>query len=454
MAKYEMDMTRGPLLTKIIRFSIPLILTGILQILYNTADSVVVGQFAGKESLAAVGSTGTLTNLIVNLFIGLSIGTSVVVSNLYGARDILGIRTAVHTSIVISGAAGMILSVLGITLARPLLTLLNTPPDIIDGAVLYMRLYFVGMPFNMVYNFGASILRAVGDTKRPLYFLMLAGFVNVVLNVLFVVVFRMDVAGVALATVIAQILSAFLVIRCLLRADNEIRLDPKSFRIDRRVLFRIARIGLPAGLQNVLFDLANILIQASVNSFGSDAVAANSAAGGLEAFIWVSMNAVAQAAVTFSGQNLGAKQYKRMRRVLPLCILYVAVLGGIMCNLFWVFRMPLLSIYNADPAVLQVGALRLAYLPLYFLCGVMDTTSGYMRGMGYSTLPAVITLTGSCLLRIIWLYTVFAAFHTMDTLFLVYPVSWFITAAAQYGCSLILQRKFPKEDTLLQSIAA
>ena len=454
MAKYEIDMCRGPMFGKIILFSVPLILTGILQLLYNAADIVVVGQFAGKEALAAVGCTGSLTNLIVNLFMGLSIGTSVVVSKCYGARDLQGIQKAVHTSVTISAVAGVVLAFIGFSLARPLLTLMDTPPDVIDGSVLYMRIIFIGMPFNMVYNFGAAILRAVGDTRRPLYFLSFAGLVNVLLNLVFVIFFHMAVAGVALATITSQVISAFLVIRCLLHADNEIRLNPKRLKIHGRTLLEITRIGLPAGIQSALFAISNVLIQSSVNSFGSNGTAVHSAASNLEGFCYTSMNAIHQAIVTFVSQNLGAKQYKRMRRVMGICILIVVVMGGTMCNLIAFFRRPFLSIYNSDPGVLAMGDARLFFMPLYFLCGVMEVSSGQMRGMGYSITPMIVTLTGACLLRVVWIFTIFAQVHTMEILMLSYPVSWVVTTIAHYICYLIVRRKLPKEDMPLPAASA
>jgi len=451
MAKYEIDMCRGSIFSKIALFSVPLILTGILQLLYNAADIIVVGQFAGKEALAAVGSTGSLTNLIVNLFMGLSIGTSVVVSRFYGARDHKSIREAVHTSITVSAIAGVILAVVGFSLSRPMLTLMDTPADVIDGSVRYMRIIFLGMPFNMVYNFGAAILRAVGDTRRPLYFLSIAGLANVGLNLIFVIVFHMAVAGVALATIISQAISACFVIRCLMHAESEIRLDLKNLKINGKILLEIARIGLPAGLQSSLFAISNVMIQSSVNSFGSDGTAAHSAVSNLEGFCYTSMNAVHQAIVTYVSQNMGAKQYKRMRKALAVCMLFVIVLGGAMCNLIYLFQRPLVSIYNGDSGVLEMAKARMCFMPLYFLCGVMEVSSGQMRGMGYSILPMIVSLTGACVLRIIWILTLFASVHTMEILMLSYPVSWIATTAAHYISYLIARRKFPKEDMPLEA---
>lgn len=445
-------MCRGPIFGKIVRFSIPLILTGILQLFYNAADIVVVGQFAGKEALAAVGSTGSLTNLFVNLFMGLSIGTGVVVSRAYGAADRDGIRKAVHTSVTVSALMGLAIGVLGFFLARPALSLMDTPPDVIDGSVRYMRIFFLGMPFNMVYNFSAAILRAVGDTRRPLFFLSAAGIVNVLLNLVFVIVFHMSVAGVALATIIAQAISAFLVIRCLLHADNEIRLDPKQLRIHGKTLLEIIRIGLPAGLQSALFAISNVLIQSSVNSFGSNAVAAHSAVGNLEGFSYTAMNAVHQAIVTYVSQNIGAKQYHRMRKALWMCMLFVIALGGTLGGLTYIFRHTLIGIYNSDPGVLEMGNARSWIVPLYFLCGMMEVASGQMRGMGYSITPMIISLTGACVFRIIWIYTIFAQYHTIEVLMLSYPISWILTTIAHYISYVIVRRKYPKEDMPLDPV--
>jgi len=447
MAKHEIDMTRGSLLKNIIRFSIPLILTSTLQLFYNAADVIVVGQFSGKEALAAVGSTGSLSSLIINLFLGLSIGTSVLVSRYYGANDEKGMHVAVHTSIAISALVGCILLVLGVFLARPLLMLMGNPPDVIDGATIYMQIYFIGMPVNMIYNFGSAILRAVGDTRRPLYFLTISGIVNVILNLILVIVFHMGVAGVAIATVVSQALSAIFVLYCLIHSEGGIRLQPKKLAIDMPTMLQITKIGLPAGIQASCFSISNVLIQSSINSFGSDAVAGNSAAANLEAFIYCAMNAFYQAAVTTASQNLGAKQYARMRRALWVCIASVVVVGTVGGNLMYFFREALLSIYNGDPSVIAMGTIRMRYiLPLYSLCGLMDLMTGQMRGMGYSSFPMVVSLTGVCLLRIVWIYSVFAMSPTLDTLYFSYPISWALTGLSHYACYLFVCRKLPKED--------
>ena len=418
---YEMDMCSGPLLPKILRFTLPLILTGVLQLLYNAADVVVVGQFVGPQALAAVGSTGALINLIINVFMGLGVGASVVIARAYGANDPHAVHQGVHTAIVVACIGGVLMGVLGFVLARPLLTLMGNPEDVIDSATLYMQIYFLGMPANMLYTFGASILRAVGDTKRPLYYLTISGLINVLLNLFLVIVCHLGVAGVAIATVASQVISMVLVLTCLLRSDSVIRLDPHLLKIHKQSLLDILRIGLPAGLQGSLFSISNVLIQSAVNSFGSVAMAGNAAAANLEGFIYTSMNSVYQADMTFASANHGAR-------------------------IFLMLGAQLLSIYNTDPDVIRFGLMRMAVIcPTYYLCGMMDTMVGQMRGMGYSIIPMIVSLTGACLLRIVWIYTIFAANPTLNTLYISYPISWAATFAIHMLCYLIVARKMPKK---------
>lgn len=445
-ARFEMDMTTGALLPKVLMFSLPLILTSVLQLLYNAADVIVVGRFAGAQSLAAVSSTGALINLLVNVFMGLSVGSSVVIARAYGAGDVREVHQGVHTSITLAGVAGIVVGVLGFFTSKPLLHLMSSPDDVIDLAALYMRIYFVGMPFNMLYNFGAAILRAVGDTRRPLYFLSVAGIVNVLLNLLLVIVFHMDVAGVAIATVISQVISAVLVIGCLLHSDSSIRLHPKELRIHRGPLGGILRVGLPAGLQGSLFSISNVLIQSSVNSFGSIAMAGNGAAANLEGFVYAAMNSIHQAALTFSSQNLGAGKISRVRRNVWVCLGTVTVIGLGMGLVMLLFGRPLLKLYNDDPTVLDYGMLRMSFiLPTYFTCGCMDVMVGQMRGIGYSIMPMIVSLTGACLLRVVWIYTVFAASPTLEVLYISYPISWVLTFAVHMACYLcIAARRLPK----------
>ena len=447
--KYEMDMTDGPLLPKVLMFALPLMVSGILQLLFNAADMVVVGRWAGKECLAAVGSTGSLINLMVNVFIGLSVGGSVAVARSFGANDPAQVHRAVHTSMSLAIIAGLAVGLLGFVFCRPLLAMMDNP--VLDLATTYMKIYFLGMPFNMVYNFGASILRAVGDTKRPLIYLSIAGVVNVVLNLILVIGFHMDVAGVAIATVASQAVSAVLVTLCLMRSHGVVHLDVKELRIHKRQLIDIARVGLPAGLQGSLFSISNVLIQSSVNGFGEVVVAANSAGGNLEGFVYTAMNAIHQAALTFASQNLGAGKIKRVRRSVLVCLLTVLAIGLIFGNLMLLFGKPLLSLYLDDPSaidpltgvtVLEYGIKRLSWmLPLYCLCGLMDVMVGTLRGVGYSIMPMIVSLTGACLFRVVWIMTVFAANPTLDILYMSYPISWGLTFATHLLCYLFIARK-------------
>lgn len=443
---YEMDMCHGPLFRKILVFTLPLMLSGILQLLFNAADVIVVGQFAGSESLAAVGSTSSLTNLLVNLFIGLSVGVNVLVARFYGARQEQEAQETVHTAVVISVLGGIVLAVLGIWLAKPLLTLMDTPDDVIRYSVLYMRIYFAGMPVMLLYNFGSAILRAIGDTRRPLYFLAVAGVINVILNLVFVICFHMGVAGVATATVISQCVSAVLIVRCLMKSEGCIRLQPDKLRIHWGKLAKIARIGLPAGVQGMLFSISNVLIQSSVNSFGSIAMAGNTAGQNVEGFVYTSMNAVHQTAVSFTGQNLGGKQYKRINQILVECVLFVTVIGLVLGNGAYLFGNRILGIYSSDAEVVAYGMERLSIIcTTYCLCGIMDVMVGAIRGLGYAVLPMIVSLMGACVFRIIYIYTVFEWNRTLHTLYISYPISWAMTATVHIICFLIVRSKIGKE---------
>ena len=439
-----MDMTSGALLPKILIFSGPLILTGILQLLYNAADVVVVGRFAGATSLAAVGSTGSLINLIINVFMGLSVGTSVMVARYYGAGDVRMVQDTVHTSILVALLSGIVVGIFGFVMAKPILRLMDSQDDVIDLAALYVRIYFVGMPFNLLYNFGAGILRAVGDTKRPLYYLTISGAANVILNLILVIVFHMGVAGVAIATVVSQAISMVLVLLCLIRTQGIIHLDLKKLRIRKAPLLGIMQVGLPAGLQGSLFSISNVLIQSSVNSFLSTAMAGNAAASNLEGFVYTAMNSIYQADLTFASQNYGAGKKDRVKSVLWNCLGTVVVIGLGLGLLFMAFDRTLLSIYNQDPAVIDFGVLRMhIILPTYFLCGMMDVMVGQLRGIGYSIMPMIVSLTGACLFRIVWIMTIFSMpqFHTLQMLYISYPVSWGLTFAIHMICYLTIARK-------------
>lgn len=451
-SSYEIDMVNGPLFGKIFRFAIPLMLSGVLQLFFNAADIVVVGRFAGSTALAAVGSTGSLINLIVNIFMGLSVGTNVLVARYYGARDMKNLSETVHTAILASVICGFALIFIGGFLAEPMLRLMGSPEDVIDQATLYVRIYFAGMPAMMLYNFGAAILRSVGDTKRPLYFLTMAGVLNVGLNLFLVIVFHMGVAGVAIATVASQVLSAVLVLICLVKSDAPYRVDLKKLHIYKDKLLEMIRIGLPAGMQGSVFAISNVLIQSSINSFGSTVMAGSTAAGNIEGFVYIAMNAFYQTALSFTGQNMGAKKYDRVSRIMRLCVLNVAAIGLLLGALCTLFAQPLLSIYTTDPEVIQYGIERMMLVCLpYCICGVMDTLVGSMRGMGYSILPMIVSLTGACALRVVWILTVFAANPTLTTLFLSYPISWTVTALTHFVCFLVAYNKLRKKAAAKQA---
>ncbi|MCR4882063.1 MAG: MATE family efflux transporter [Clostridiales bacterium] len=442
--RYEMDMTTGALLPKILVFSGPLILTGILQLLYNAADVVVVGRFAGATSLAAVGSTGSLINLIINVFMGLSVGTSVMVARYYGAGDVRMVQDTVHTSILVSLVSGIAVGIFGFFMAKPILRLMDSPEDVIDLATLYVKIYFLGMPFNLLYNFGAGILRAVGDTKRPLYYLTISGAANVGLNLILVIVFQMGVAGVAIATVVSQAISMVLVLLCLIRSHGAIHLDLRKLRIRKGPLLGIMQVGLPAGLQGSLFSISNVLIQSSINSFQSTAMAGNAAASNLEGFVYTAMNSIYQADLTFASQNYGAGKKDRVKSVLWNCLGTVVVIGLGLGLLFQAFDRTLLSVYNQDPAVIDYGVLRMhIILPTYFICGMMDVMVGQLRGIGYSIMPMIVSLTGACLFRILWIMTIFSMpqFHTLQMLYISYPVSWALTFSIHMICYLTIAKK-------------
>lgn len=442
---YEIDMCNGPLLSKIILFYIPLMLSGILQLLFNAADVAVVGRFAGNEALAAVGSTSSLTNLLVNLFIGLSVGANVLVSRFYGAEQYEELKEMIQTAVMTALFGGVLLVFVGYFVSRPALTLMDTPEDVINHSVLYMRIYFAGMPFLMTYNFGAAILRAVGDTKRPLYYLFCAGVINVVLNLIFVIVFHMGVAGVATATVISQAVSSVLIIRCLITTEGVYKLILKDIHFAGDKMLKMIQIGLPAGIQGSLFSISNVLIQSSVNSFGSVAMAGNTAGSNIEGFVYISMNSFYQASISFTGQNYGAHKFKRIGKVLLYCEALVIVVGLVMGNAASLFSNKLLLLYSDDPEVIAYGVRRIAYICIpYCLCGMMDVIVGSLRGIGYSILPMFVSLTGACLFRVIWIYTVFARIHTLPCLYLSYPISWALTFSVHLICFLYLYGKLLK----------
>ena len=439
---YEIDMCNGPLFPKILAFSIPLMLSGILQLLFNAADMVVVGRFAGSTALAAVGANAALINLLTNLFIGFSIGANVMVARYYGAGKERDMSETVHSAILLSLLCGGILLVVGILVAPQILIVMGTPADVLGQAVLYIRIYFAGIPALLLYNFGSSILRAVGDTKRPLYYLLAAGVINVFLNLIFVIGFRLGVAGVALATVISQCVSALLVLRCMMRMEGGCRVELSKLRINREKMLQIMRIGFPAGLQGTVFSLSNVLIQSSVNSFGSVAVAGNTAGQNIEGFIYMAMNTFHQTALSFSSQNYGAGNYKRIGKVFLECLGLVTFVGLSLGLSAYFFGSQLLGIYSSDPQVIEVGLLRMSVIcTMYCLCGIMDVCVGELRGIGCSVFPMAVSVLGVCAFRVFWIFTVFQQHRSLWTLYISYPVSWVLTAAVDMVCFVLVRRK-------------
>lgn len=445
MKKSNQSMITGPLFSNIVSFTIPVILTSVLQLLFNAADLVVVGRFRGSLSVGAVGATGSLTALIVNLFIGLSVGAGVSVAQGIGGKMDKEVHQTVHTAIPASIICGIVLTVVGVFISKPLLVMMNTPAEILDLSALYMKIYFCGITFTVVYNFAAAILRAAGDSKSPLIFLTIAGVINVILNVFFVLAFGMDVEGVALATAISQAVSAVLVVIALMRRKDACRLELRKMKIYWRQLGKIVRIGLPAGIQSSLFAISNVIIQSSINSFGDVVVSGNAAAGNIEGFLFVAMNSFHQTAVNFCGQNCGAKRYDRVKKTLLICLGCVGVLGVSLGAVFYLCGRPLLGIYITDSAeAIEYGLLRMSMISTtYVLCGLMDVVTGALRGMGASLVPMLISVLGVCGIRLGWIFTIFRLpqFHSLPGLFLSYPISWAITFAVNLTAFLIIYNK-------------
>jgi len=455
MAKsHEMDMTDGPILKKIIMFSLPLMFSGILQLLFNAADIIVVGKFAGSLSLAAVGSTTSLISLMVNIFIGISTGTNVLAAKFFGSRSHQDLSRCVHTSIALSAVMGIVVCFIGIFLSEPMLWLMKSDPEVLPLSALYLKIYFLGIPATVIYNFCAAILRAIGDTDRPLRYLLISGVVNVVLNLVLVIMFHMDVAGVAIATAVSQYVSAFLVLRCMMKSDAPHHLEWKQICFDRKYLVRIFMIGVPAGLQSTMFSISNVTIQSAVNTLGPVTMASTSAANNLNSFIYISMNSLYHAALSFTSQNIGAGKKERVKRILLYCAVSVAVVGLVLGNLVYGFGPQLLSLYisSTDPQrdqVLSIGMQVLGYWARpYFIFGLMEVAAGVMRGLGKSWTPLLITGTGICLLRVVWVFTIFAMYPTPEMLYLSYPVSWIVTTTAQYAFLLpIMWKLYHKQPT-------
>lgn len=455
--KHEIDMINGPILSRMLLFAFPLVCSNILQLLFNAADIIVVGRFGSENSLAAVGSTSSLINLLVNLFVGLAIGCNVLTARYQGARKESDVSETVHTSIALSIVSGIAMGIIGILVAAPVLTLMKTPEEVLPLSTLYMRIYFLGMPAMMIYNFGSAVLRAKGDTKRPLNYLTIAGVINVVLNLTFVIGFKMDVAGVAAATSISQCFSAFMILRCLVREEGAFRLHRKLLRIHKSKMLMILEIGLPAGFQGVLFALSNVIIQSSINSFGKDVMAGSAASANIENFTYFAMNAFYQAAISFTSQNMGAGKLKRIHRIVLIATGCAAVTGILLGNLSCLFGRQLLGIYSTQEIVIEEGIKRLYYIAApYFICGIMDTMAGVIRGLGYSILPMIVSLLGACVLRIIWIqaFCPLPTFHYVENVYVSYPVTWTITLTAHIVCYIIIMRKLKKRPEMQEACAA
>ena len=439
--KYEIDMCNGTLMDKLISFSLPLMLSGILQLLFNAVDIIVVGRFTGRQALAAVGSTTALINIFTNLFIGISLGANVLAARFYASGKEKEMSETVHTSITLALISGLVMALAGVLLARFALNLMGTPNDVIDQSVLYMRIYFLGMPFFMLYNYGAAILRAVGDTKRPLFFLVISGMTNAVLNLVLVIVFHMGVAGVAIGTIVSQLISSILALRCLYTSNTSYRLYFSKLGIKTQYLKQIFQVGIPAGIQSTVINLSNALLQSSVNSFGSVAMAGYTAANNIFGFLYMSVNAVTQSCMSFTSQNYGVKKLKRMDRVLLDCmILSVGVTLTLGCGAYF-FGPELLKIYTSDADVIRCGVEVLAFTTVpYFCCGIMDLLPGALRGMGYSGVPMILSIIGTVGTRIVWIFGLFPAHRSMSFLFISYPVSWILTILMQAVCFCFVRK--------------
>ena len=445
--KYEIDMCNGTLMDKLISFAVPLMLSGILQLMFNAVDIIVVGRFSGSQSLAAVGSTTALINVFTNLFIGISLGANVLAARYYALEKSKEMSETVHTAIAFALISGVGMAVIGLSMAKPALQIMGTPDDVIAKSTLYMQIYFCGMPFFMLYNYGAAILRAVGDTKRPLLFLIISGVINAILNLFLVIQFHLDVAGVGIATVISQLISCILVLRCLYCSESSYQFRPAKLSIRSRYLRQIFEVGIPAGIQSTVINLSNAMLQSSVNSFGSIAMAGYTAANNIFGFLYVSINSVTQACMSFTSQNYGVKRLKRMDSVLIDCaVLSVAVALGL-GSIAYFFGPELLHIYSEQADVIACGMEILSYTTMtYFLCGLMDLFPGALRGMGYSTVPMILSIIGTVGMRILWIYGLFPTHRSLGFLFISYPASWIATIMMQVICFWFVRRKIHREN--------
>jgi putative MATE family efflux protein len=440
--RYEIDMCNGTVLDKLISFSIPLMLSSILQLLFNAVDIIVVGRFSGSRALAAVGSTTALINVFTNLFIGVSLGANVLAARFYATKQEKQMSETVHTAITFALSSGLVMVFVGLFFSKAALTLMDTPSDVIGQSTLYMRIYFAGMPFFMLYNYGAAVLRAVGDTKRPLFFLVIAGITNALLNLFLVIVLHLGVAGVAIATVIAQMISCILVLRCLYQSDSSYQLRFSKLTLKWVYLRQIFQVGIPAGIQSTVINFSNVLLQSSVNSFGSTAMAGYTAANNIFGFLYATANSVTQACMSFTSQNFGAGKWKRMDKVLRNCILLSVILSLILGGGSYLFGPELLRIYTSDPKVIQCGMEVLLYTTVtYFMCGLMDLFPGALRGMGHSAVPMLLSIIGTVGTRILWIFLVFPKHRSLDILFISYPASWLITIILQVICYLFVRKR-------------
>lgn len=447
--KFEIDMCNGPILKKMLLFALPLMCSSILQLLFNAVDVIVVGQYVGDNALAAVGSNTALIQLFINFFVGLSIGVNVLVSNYYGAKQERHISETVHTAMAVSIVSGVLLAIIGIIFSPAILRLMQTPEEVLHLASVYLRVYFMGMPALMIYNFGAAILRAIGDTRRPLYFLIIAGVLNVTLNLFFVIVLHWGVFGVGFATVISQVVSASLVLRCLVNETGGIRVDFRKIRFHKDKMKKILQIGLPAGIQSILFSLSNVLVQSAVNTFGATVVAGNSAAANIEGFVYVAMNAFYQANISFTGQNMGAGKYNRLNGILLTAVGCVTVVGLLAGGACYIAGPTLLTLYTDSPSVIAAGMIRFSYIgSIYVLCGLMEVLVGSLRGMGYAVVPMIVSLIGTCGLRILWLQVIFPMerFHSIETVYVIYPISWILTIVAHTISYVVVRKKIMKKS--------
>ena len=435
-------MCNGTIMDKLVSFSLPLMLSGILQLMFNAVDVIVVGRFAGSQALAAVGSTTALINMFVNLFMGISLGTNVLAARFFAAGKDRQMSETVHTSIAFAAISGIVMVFVGIFFSKFALELMATPADVIEQSTLYMRIYFLGMPFFMLYNYGAAILRAVGDTKRPLIFLIISGVINAVLNMILVIVFHLAVAGVAIATVFSQMISCILVLRCLYRSEGSYQFRFSKLMLKGCYLKQIFQVGVPAGIQSTVINFSNVLLQSSVNSFGSIAMAGYTAANNILGFLFVSVNSVTQACMSFTSQNYGVRKWKRMDKILVDCMILSMIVALVLGGGSYIFGSQILRIYTENEEVIRCGLEILSYTTLtYFLCGFMDLFPGAMRGMGFSAAPMMLSIVGTVGTRIVWIFGIFPRYRSLSVLFISYPVSWILTIAMQVVCFFIVRRK-------------